>query len=329
MACIIHTNRHNDTVLSKLQKDLSKSIEIGNKKYGGGQLKTVYVYQLDESVESRPCNIPFFYGLRLAKTNADVRIERPERKELATMGKRFVGTLRDEQTVSRNQALTLLTQHKSCILSCYTGFGKTVTAINMASKIKLPTLIAVPKKPLLAQWEQEIAKFIPTATVVVVDPSKIKSLPPQPECDFCIINTCNLEKLVKHDPKFVKTFGFLIVDEAHLQMTETMAENLLHVTPRYLLGITATPYRDDGYHVLFDMFFGPEMVKIKLNKKHTVYKVKTGFCPDESRYKKKKTLFHLPSRKSIGTPYWRSRPPIRKGTGSSWTLLRASRRAPF
>ena len=280
MACIIHTNLYDDKVLMKMQKDLTKKIESGNKQYGTSQSKTIYIYSVNEDSESRPCNIPFSYGLKLASKKG-LEIERPSRKGLQSINYEFNGSLREEQKNCRDQALTSLQKNKSVMLSCYTGFGKTVTAINMASKIKLKTFIVVPKKPLLGQWEAEIKKFVPDASVMILEPSKIKNMVVIDPPDFCIINACNIHKV---DKNLIKSYGFVIVDEAHLQMTEKLSENLLNLTPRYLLGITATPYREDGYNVLFDLFFGEEKVKYTLNKKHTVYRVKTGFIPNEEKY---------------------------------------------
>lgn len=278
MACVIHTDLYDDEVLIKLQKDLTKRIEIGNKQYGSNQAKTVFIFSVNEKVENRPCHIPFSYALK-----STLKIERPTRKNLLPMKVDFRGELRAEQKNCRNQALILLQERKSVMLSCYTGFGKTVTAINISSKIKLKTFIVVPKKPLLKQWESEIRLFLPDAQTMVVEPSKIGKVDFTTVPDFCIINACNVHKLSQ---TFLKNFGFVIVDEAHLCMTEKLSENLLLLTPRYLLGITATPYRDDGFNTLFNLFFGEEKVKYTLNKKHTVYKVKTGFNPDKEKYLK-------------------------------------------
>lgn len=278
MACVIHTNLYDDSILIKMQKDLTKKIESGNPQYSK-ETKIIYVFSVNEQVESRPCNIPFNYGLQLVAKN-NVQIDRPTRKMLKPMSQPFTGSLRVEQKLCRDQALNILLTSKSVMISCYTGFGKTVTAINMATKIKFKTLISVPKKALLKQWETEIATFVPAATVQIIDPSKISNLEPNTIPDFCIINSCNIHKLPE---TFRKEYGLVIVDEAHLQMTERLSENLLCLTPRYLVGITATPYREDGYNVLFNLFFGSEKVVYSLNKKHIVYKVKTGFVPDAKK----------------------------------------------
>jgi superfamily II DNA or RNA helicase len=175
------------------------------------------------------------------------------------------------------------------MLACYTGFGKSVTAINIVCKIKLKTIIAVPKKTLMEQWNREINRFVTDASVLVADPSKIKTMSESAAApDFIIVNACNIHKIPKN---ILKCYGLVIVDEAHLQMTEKLSANLLHLTPRYLLGITATPYREDGYNVLFDLFFGKEMVKYTLNKKHVVYRVNTKFVPNEKQYSKVGTDF--------------------------------------
>lgn len=282
MACVVYTDLCSDAILAKLQDDLSIKIDIGGKFFGNAanNNKKVLLYLLDEQGYNRPCSIPFNYGIRLSLKN-DIVVERPGRKELGLITHNFEGCLRDDQKKCRDEALGLLQKHKSVMLSCYTGFGKTVTAINMAGKIKLKTFIAVPKKPLLSQWESEIKKFIPKASVMVIEPGKIKNMDTLNPPDFCIANACNIHKI---DGKFLRNYGFVVVDEAHLQMTEKLSENLLYLTPRYLLGITATPYRDDGYHKFFKLFFGKEMVQYTLNKKHIVYKVKTGFSPNENKY---------------------------------------------
>lgn len=274
MALIIHTDLAKDKVLSKLQKDLTIHIEPKNKNYGTGANKILHAYNVDEKAKNRPVFIPFNYGLNLN----DVDVIRPNRKLLSPMNKDFCGQLRNEQKKCRDDSLLLLQAHKTAMICCYTGFGKTVTAINMACKIKLKTFISVPKTPLLNQWESEILKFVPTASVAVLTPQKIKTLDEHEVPDFCIANACNIHKIPSH---FLNKYGLVIIDEAHLQLTEGLSFNILHLTPRYLLGITATPYRDDGYNCLFDMFFGNQKVKYMLQRKHIVYAVKTGFRPTE------------------------------------------------
>jgi superfamily II DNA or RNA helicase len=97
------------------------------------------------------------------------------------------------------------------------------------------------------------------------------------DADFYIMNAANVPK---HDRDFYKSIGFLIVDEVHIIMAEKMSQCMRYITPRYALGLSATPYRTDGLDVLLDMYFGTHKIVRKLFRKHVAYRVDTGFKPD-------------------------------------------------
>ena len=96
-------------------------------------------------------------------------------------------------------------------------------------------------------------------------------------CDFYIINACNVRK---HDRLFYQDIGFVIVDEAHIIMAEKMSQCMQYLLPRYLLGLSATPYRVDGLDSLLEMYFGTYKIERKLFRKHLVYKVNTEIVPN-------------------------------------------------
>ena len=48
--------------------------------------------------------------------------------------------------------------------------------------------------------------------------------------------------------------GFVIIDEIHAIMAESLSESMFYVSPRYLLGLSATPTRPDGMDGLLDWF---------------------------------------------------------------------------
>jgi hypothetical protein len=175
MACVVYTDKYKDTALVALQKDLVKRIDVSNGSRRLTTVKLVHMYLVEENVVERPCKIPFSYGVK-STTKHGIKTHRPSRSTLDTFNHVFEGNLRPNQKECRTQIMDLLRAHKSVMMACYTGFGKTVTAINVANKIKLKTLIAVPKKPLLAQWSDEIRQFLPNATVTVIDPNKLAKL---------------------------------------------------------------------------------------------------------------------------------------------------------
>ena len=158
------------------------------------------------------------------------------------------------------------------VLGDFTVTHNTAISINIACQIKLKTLVIVNKIILMKQWEESILKFCPTAIVQRLTPKS--SL--ENDVDFYIINAINVSKRGKD---FFRNIRTCIVDECHLIMAETLSKSLNYVQPRYLIGLSATPYRSDGLNVLLDLYFGKHKIIRTLRKEHIVYKVETGFTP--------------------------------------------------
>jgi superfamily II DNA or RNA helicase len=65
-------------------------------------------------------------------------------------------------------------------------------------------------------------------------------------------------------------------------LADKLSASMRYLVPRYLIGLSATPYRPDGLNALFDLYFGTTKIIRKLFRKHTVYRVNTGFKPEVS-----------------------------------------------
>jgi len=246
-----------------LNKNLIIKIEAS--KYNkGAPVKEICAYHLDDT--NGIVYFPFSYAVQ------ELKLQRRSRKEFPSMNLDFGGDLREEQEKVREEAINVLSKNGSIILSLYTGFGKTCLAINLACKIKLKTLIIVNKIVLLKQWEESILKFCPTAKIQKVT-TKAEF---DDECDFFIINATNAPKKTRD---FFKDIGMVIIDELHLVMAETLSKSLQYVCPRYIVGLSATPYRDDGLDPFIELYFGKKRIIRLLQREHTVYKIKTGFTP--------------------------------------------------
>ena len=206
--------------------------------------------------------LPFNYACN------QLNYKRPERKNYPSMNVKFEGELREEQIVVKKEALEHLSNKGCTILSLHTGFGKTILAINLACNIKLKSLIIVNKIVLMKQWEDSILKFCPTAEVQkLTAKTKIK------DCDFYIMNATNIEKMGR---KFFEGIGLVICDEVHLLVAETLSRSLQYLCPRYLIGLSATPYRLDGLNILLDLYFGEDKIIREMSREHIIYKVNTG-----------------------------------------------------
>jgi intein/homing endonuclease len=74
--------------------------------------------------------------------------------------------------------------------------------------------------------------------------------------------------------------GGIVVHNCHTIVAETLSKSLLRLTPRYLIGLSATPYRPDEMDSLIRLYFGENKIVRELFRKHTVYMVNTKFKPE-------------------------------------------------
>lgn len=143
----------------------------------------------------------------------------------------------------------------------------TITTLAISSIIKLKTLILVNKIVLVDQWIETIQKVFGTHARIQQIKTKGKI---NPGCQFYIMNAINV---AKRDPTEYEKLGigFVIVDECHLIMTKIFSRALGYLCPRYLIGLSATPYRPDGFDSMLELYFGLRKVVRKLFKPHQVY----------------------------------------------------------
>ena len=188
-----------------------------------------------------------------------------------TAGISFSQQLRPEQEKVRAEAIQNLNVYSSTLISAYPGFGKTCTSLFIASKIGFKTLIVVNRLVLIKQWEEAVEKFCKNASSAVLKNDVKAELK-----DFNIINAINIQKF---SPEFFKDIGFLIIDEAHLILSDVLSKGMALIFPRYVLGLSATPYRPDGLDKLFNFYFTEHRIERKMIKEHLVFKVETGFTP--------------------------------------------------
>lgn len=206
---------------------------------------------------------------------------RPSRDNFTSTKVKFKGTLREEQKELKDEAFQHLNKRGSTLISAYVGFGKTATSIYIATKIGLKTLIICHRVVLVNQWKEAINRFCPKAKVQILSAKSDLE-----DADFYIMNAINV---VKKPRDFFSDMGLLVVDEAHLIMAEKISECMRFICPRYLIGLSATPYRTDGLNEILDLYFGKKKIIRKLFRKHTVYKVNSGFKPKGKLNKSGKT----------------------------------------
>jgi superfamily II DNA or RNA helicase len=199
-------------------------------------------------------------------------LKRPERTEESKMNLKFEGELRDYQKDVKKEAIEMLNKTGSVLISMAAGSGKSITSMSICSTIKLKTLVIVNKLVLIKQWKEAILQFCPTARIQCLTTKSEME-----DCDFYIMNAINVPKMGKDFFQNIKT---MIVDEVHLIMADKLSNLMNFVHPRYLIGLSATPYRIDGLNILIDLYFGKDKIVKEMKNKHLVYKVQTGFKPE-------------------------------------------------
>lgn len=165
-------------------------------------------------------------------------------------------TLRDDQ----NKAVETLADHDTGILHAPTAFGKTVTAIGLIAKRQVNTLILTHSRQLLGQWKERLETFIEGASVGVVGGGKRK---PTGQIDVATYQSL-INKKDNTVSDLVKEYGQIIIDECH-HISAPRYEMLLNeVSARYVVGLTATPDRQDGHQKIMLMVAGPVRHKVRV-----------------------------------------------------------------
>lgn len=170
------------------------------------------------------------------------------------------------------------------LLSCGSVTHNTATSLSLCATIRLPVMILVHRVFLLDQWKETIERCFQVNKEVSVTVLQSSSKGAAPEAllpsdkellPFFLMNAGNVTKWPRSFYEKMN-IGVLIVDECHLMMTTVFSKSMFFFKPRYLLGLSATPYRSDGYDRLLSLFFGKRFVVRKLYREHDVWQIHSG-----------------------------------------------------
>lgn len=190
--------------------------------------------------------IPKFYGItKYGKPDA-YKITEGEDIDIT-----FNGELREKQKPVVIKYMEHAKKHGGGLLELHTGFGKTICALNIISKLKKKTLIIVHKDFLARQWEERIAQFLPDATV-----GRMQAKTIQIKGRDIVIAMLQSLSMKDYDIKLFKCFGLTIVDESHHISSQVFSRALLKVVTKYTLGLSATMNRKDKLTHVIKKYLG-------------------------------------------------------------------------
>ena len=147
-------------------------------------------------------------------------------------------------------------------LSAPTGSGKTVMALYIMAKRKQPCLIVVHTRDLAIQWMERIEKFLGISKDLVgfIGGGKINM---GDKMTVALVQT-----LYKCAEEISKKVGFLVVDECHRCPSRTFTEAVIAFDSKYMLGLSATPFRRDNLSRLIFWHLGD--VHFRIDQKQLV-----------------------------------------------------------
>lgn len=130
------------------------------------------------------------------------------------------------------------------------GFGKTVCALYVLSKMKKKSIILVHKNFLLEQWRERASQFCPGAKIGIIQQSTIDT-----EADI-IIGMIQSIAMRTYDDSVFKDIGMVCIDESHHMSAPIFNKALQKIPARYVLSLSATPDRRDGMTKLLHWCMG-------------------------------------------------------------------------
>lgn len=218
---------------------------LENLKHGYSNWKTKKVLKFYEKKASGLILPRGFIEQLKTQCRIDDRID-DQRRILPKIDFTFHGKLRPFQ----EQAVTGILSRDFGTLSAATGSGKTVIALYMIAERKQPALVVVHTKELLNQWIDRITTFlkIPKNEIGIIGNGK-----------YIIgekITVALVQSLYKCAEEVSQHIGHLIVDECHRAPSRTFTEAVTAFDSKYMLGLSATPWRRDKLSRLIFWFIG-------------------------------------------------------------------------
>ena len=152
------------------------------------------------------------------------------------------------------------------------GKGKTFMALATAARVGRRFLVIVDKEFLMNQWRGEMAALLPGLRVGILQGPKREVDPARYDCTICMIQTvCGQD----FPEGLFADYGFAIFDECHHLGAQHFSRTLQRIQTRWMLGLSATPTREDGLSKVFLWYLGDPVYWEKTREPDPTVEVKS------------------------------------------------------
>jgi superfamily II DNA or RNA helicase len=152
------------------------------------------------------------------------------------------------------------------------GKGKTFMALAIAARLGGRFLIVVDKEFFLEQWRAEINRFFPGLRIGILQGDRCQTDAAAYDCTICMIQTLVQRALPGNA---FASYRFAIFDECHHLGAENFSQALLKIQTKHMLGLSATPEREDKLEKIFMWSIGPAIYQEKTRETDETVTVRT------------------------------------------------------
>ena len=173
------------------------------------------------------------------------------------------------------------------ILSLGTGYGKTNIALYLIKTLKKKALVIVHKEFLMNQWIERIQQFLPDARVGKIQGQGTVDI----EDKDIVIGMLQSIAGINYPLDTFDSFGIAVIDECHRIPCQHFSKALLKINCRMMLGLSATPKRDDGLTKVLKWYIG-DIIYEGVNENIKNVEVKRySIQSDDEKYQKEVVNF--------------------------------------
>ncbi len=193
------------------------------------------------------------------------------------------GTCKYPMRPHQEEAIRAILSSKEGVIVAPPAAGKTVLALEAIRRAGQRSLVIVDKLNLIDQWVERSREFLGVTPNVIAS-----SVGGWINIEVCNWLTIGMQQTLFKIPNLYNNYGFVVLDECHHVSADTYLEVFEKFPALYRIGLSATPYRDDGLELISKLVIGPviyeidalELQKRKHILKPEIIRVRTTFSHD-------------------------------------------------